>query len=200
MKNDVNYNDILSSYPEFITKDQMYRICHISKKTCLYLLESGLVPCVDTGKLTHRFIIRTADVVDYLAKRKISPKSYQAPVGYYGTKKVKPGIRYTEEDVKHIRPFYENLLSDYPEVMSTADVASFTGYEKQSVLRWCSKGYLKSLFVRQKVKIPKEYLIDFLLTDHFLSISVQSKRHRWFNEQIQKLMGTTHKNTDCTYV
>lgn len=32
-------NEILQQYPEYITKDQMYRICHISKKTCLFLLE-----------------------------------------------------------------------------------------------------------------------------------------------------------------
>ena len=40
-------NEILQQYPEYITKDQMYRICHISKKTCLFLLESGLVPNID---------------------------------------------------------------------------------------------------------------------------------------------------------
>lgn len=44
------YNEILQQYPEYITKDQMYRICHISKKTCLFLLESGLVPNIDSGK------------------------------------------------------------------------------------------------------------------------------------------------------
>lgn len=30
-----------TTYPEEITKDQFYRICHISKKTASYLLESG---------------------------------------------------------------------------------------------------------------------------------------------------------------
>lgn len=41
-----------SNTPNIITKDQMYRICHISKKTCLFLLESGLVPNIDSGKKT----------------------------------------------------------------------------------------------------------------------------------------------------
>ena len=34
-----------TTYPDEITKDQFYRICHISKKTASYLLESGIVPC-----------------------------------------------------------------------------------------------------------------------------------------------------------
>ena len=56
-------NEILQQYPEYITKDQMYRICHISKKTCLFLLESGLVPNIDSGKKTRRFKIKTVDVI-----------------------------------------------------------------------------------------------------------------------------------------
>lgn len=62
-------NEILQQYPEYITKDQMYRICHISKKTCLFLLESGLVPNIDSGKKTRRFKIKTVDVIQYLKDR-----------------------------------------------------------------------------------------------------------------------------------
>ena len=59
-------NEILQQYPEYITKDQMYRICHISKKTCLFLLESGLVPNIDSGKKTRRFKIKTVDDIQQL--------------------------------------------------------------------------------------------------------------------------------------
>lgn len=63
------YQDILEQYPIYMTKDQMYRICHISKKTCLFLLESGLVPCLDSGKKTRRFKIKTTDVIQYITWR-----------------------------------------------------------------------------------------------------------------------------------
>ena len=36
--------------PDVITKDQLYQICHISKSTALYLLQSGKIPCEYTGK------------------------------------------------------------------------------------------------------------------------------------------------------
>ena len=67
------YQDILEQYPIYMTKDQMYRICHISKKTCLFLLESGLVPCLDSGKKTRRFKIKTTDVIHYLEERERKP-------------------------------------------------------------------------------------------------------------------------------
>lgn len=47
----VKYYEVLrSEYPETISKDQFYRMAHISKATALYLLQSGLVPCKDSGK------------------------------------------------------------------------------------------------------------------------------------------------------
>ena len=75
--------EILEQYPEYITKDQMYRICHISKKTCLFLLESGLVPNIDSGKKTRRFKIKTSDVIQYLRDRDDYPELFKAPDGYY---------------------------------------------------------------------------------------------------------------------
>ena len=38
------YESIRREYPEVITKDQFYRIAHISKATALFLLQSGKVP------------------------------------------------------------------------------------------------------------------------------------------------------------
>ena len=35
----------LDALPATITKDQFYRICHISKRHAKYLLDSGLVKC-----------------------------------------------------------------------------------------------------------------------------------------------------------
>ena len=60
------YDAIRRAYPETISKDQFYRIAHISKATALHLLQNGLVPCKDTGKKTRRYTIRTDDVITHL--------------------------------------------------------------------------------------------------------------------------------------
>lgn len=188
------YQNILTSYPEYVTKEQMYQICCISKKTCLYLLESGLVPCIDSGKQTRRFCIKTTDIITYLQKRDQCPSLYRPPAGYYGTKKAIRGSRLSIVNIPQIRIFYSNLLTDYPDVLSSADVCSFTGYKNTSVVGWCKNGHLKSFLIKQRLQIPKEYLLDFLLSDYFSSIAVQSQRHRWFNEQIRTIIGTTQRH------
>ena len=46
---------IRKTYPKIVSKDQVYRICHISKATALFLLQSGMIPCTDSGKKTRRY-------------------------------------------------------------------------------------------------------------------------------------------------
>lgn len=134
---------ILEQYPEYITKEQMYRICHISKKTCLFLLESGLVPNIDSGKKTCRFKIKTVDVIQYLKTRDKAPARFQVPNGYYSSTNVEKSgeklLSYDEEfppeTVACMRRFYEEHLAKYPDVMSVRQVAKFTGYCTNSVGR-----------------------------------------------------------------
>ena len=185
------YNEVLQSYPEYITKDQMYRLCHISKKTCSFLLESGLVPNIDSGKKTRRFKIKTTDVIRYLRDRDDYPELYKAPDGYYsgGYLGKAPSFDevFTKKDLDRMRSFYKKELKDCPDVMTTLEVAKITGYCKNSVGKWCSKKELKSLFIKQRFQIPKEYLLDFLVSRHFIGIAVKSKKHKQFNKQIRNL-------------
>jgi len=183
--------EILAEYPEYITKEQMYRICHISKKTCLFLLRSGLVPNIDSGKKTRRFKIKTTDVIQYLSERDDYPELYKAPDGFYksdGCKKA-PSFNkvFTKDDLVIMRQYYENRLADYPEVMSIEQVAEFTGYCKTSVRVWCNKQELKCFCIRKKFQISKECLLDFLVSKYFIGIAVKSTNHQEFNEQIRKM-------------
>lgn len=45
-----DYSILLEQYPEVVSKDQMYKICHISKRKATWLLENGVIPCQDSGK------------------------------------------------------------------------------------------------------------------------------------------------------
>ena len=52
MKKTGKYQWILDSYPETITKEQLYKLCHVSKKTAQHYLVNGMIPCMNTGKKT----------------------------------------------------------------------------------------------------------------------------------------------------
>ena len=82
-----DYSDIIKSYPPVITLEQLYQICHISKRKAKWLLETGRIPCLDSGKKTRRFKIRTEDTVTYLMDREVNPDKYKAPTGMFNSAK-----------------------------------------------------------------------------------------------------------------
>ena len=82
---ETDYSSIINQYPPVITMDQMYRICHISKRKAKWLLENGIIPCKDSGKKTRRFKINTIDVVYYLQRRERHPEEVQTPIGLFNS-------------------------------------------------------------------------------------------------------------------
>ena len=169
------------NHKEYVSKDKMAQICKISKRTCLYLLESGAVPCVDTKRKTHRFYIHISEVKAFLRDREIDPQKYRAPEGYYRKKRdprVAPYYKMTEEDLQRMRSFYEDLLKDQPEVLTIEDVCAFTEYSYNMVRFWCYKKKVECFLVSQKYYIPKEYLIDFFLTPYFINKAEKNDWHR----------------------
>lgn len=94
---------------------------------------------------------------------------------------------FTHKDLIRMRQYYERLLKNNLDVMSVEQGAQFTGYNKNSVSRWCGKKELKCFYIKQRYQIPKEYLLDFLVSRYFIGIAVKSVKHQRFNEQIRKL-------------
>ena len=195
-----SYNEILQQYPQYMTKDQMYKVCHISKKTCLFLLESGLVPNIDSGKKTRRFKIQTADVIQYLEDREINPGLYRPPAGYYkgnsgnieSRRKNELLFPLTKENLLTMRRFYKETLRKQSDVLTVNQVSAIIGYSVSSVERWCSRQQLLCFNINQKYMVPKEYLIDFLVGKRFIKIPAKSKRHKKFNEQLNKIIEAAH--------
>ena len=166
----INWDDV----PDRITKDQLYRICHISKSTARYLLQSGKIPCYYTGKQTRCYQIKKEDVIAYLEDRKLFPQAYAAPKGWYrGRYELKMEIHLPPEVLEDLHAYYASLLASYRDVLTAAEVCKLTGYSKTAVNNWCGSGILKA-FKRSNVNhIPKVYLIDCR------SITRKSDWHIW---------------------
>ena len=169
-----------TTHPEEITKDQFYRICHISKKTASYLLDCGLVPCTNSGKKTRNYKIRVDDVIAFLDAREKNPAAFKAPDKFYSGGAYNPYVINIERLSKNkeiLRTFLENQISDYDDVISPAEVSEITGYSTKTVSLWCEKGKLKYFNIFNRVKIPKEYFLDFMINDEALLITKKSKKH-----------------------
>ena len=71
----------LAPYPDPMSRTDFRKACHIGTRTSIYLLQSGLVPCRNTGKRTRCYKIAKADVAAYLRRRLTEPGYYAPPCG-----------------------------------------------------------------------------------------------------------------------
>lgn len=164
--------------PDVITKDQLYRICHISKSTALYLLQSGKIPCEYTGRKTRCYKIKKEDVKAYLEERAVFPELYSAPRGWYGSHYVaRLSAELPEEVLRQMHGYYTGLLKKYKDVVTVQEIVALTGYSKTTINNWCNKGVLKSFRKGQIYYIPKVFLAEFFCSLTFRSITRKSLWH-----------------------
>ena len=164
--------------PDVMTKEQFYKICHISKSTAMQLLKNRKVPCEWSGKKTRCYKIKKEDVKEYLKKRAIYPELYSAPKGWYGTHYVaRLSKELSEETLSLMNEYYTKLLAKYKDVVTVKEVVDLTGYAKTTVNKWCNQGQLKSFRKGQLFYIPKIFLIDFFCSLTFRSITRKSLWH-----------------------
>lgn len=180
--------------PEILSKEQFYRICHISKKTARHLLVSGKVPCKRSGKKTRCYQIRKVEVQAYLAKRTIFPEAYAAPSGLYRDSRKNIEQSMPPELLEELRVYFAEKLQAYPDVMRTQEIKAFTGYAKATVNGWCARGWLRHIRKGRANLIPKVFLLDFLCSLQFRTLNRKSDLHmqllldfyRWRAERTEK--------------
>ena len=162
---------MLQGYPSYISKEQLCKICHISKRTALRLLEDGSIPCKSNGKQTRKFQIALADVEAFLLKRqariKINPRE------------ARNVYRPMSAEMKSLLPhIVTDWLEPYPDVLSVDEVVQITGYGSSSVVKWCKKENLQHYCIGRKFFVPKTWLQEFMLSERFWGIHVKSHIHR----------------------
>ena len=181
----------LDTLPATITKDQFYRICHISKRHAKYLLDSVLVKCVDSGKKTRKYKIEIKDVLAYLIDRELDPEKYRAPAGYYigNSGKPKRHIRcsqapefvvifhFTDQEKSGLLAAWQAAAAEYKDLMTTAEVCELTGYQSQTVYRWCHSKAITGFMIQGKLLISKLTLLEFLAGDKAINIVRKSPKH-----------------------
>ena len=76
-----------------------------------------------------------------------------------------------------MRRWYESLLARQPDVLDAHQIACVTGYAFRTVSRWCTEGRLKAFPYQHTYKVPKEWLLEFLTSEDYNSITRKSKEH-----------------------
>ena len=171
--------------PAIMNKEQLRTACHISKRTALYLLQSGLIPSETTGKKTRCYSIKKKDIIAFLKDKEENPSKYLPPENWYkyGSENLKKKpyvIRYLPNNKatkQQMEDYYTLKLAEYLDVIDVDTICKITGYNRRTVGVWCRSGKLKYIMSNPKYLIPKRFLIDFLISDIHNNTLRKSKEH-----------------------
>jgi len=176
------YESLREQYPEYISLDQLHRVCGIAKRSAKYLVEQGIIPSQDTGKQTWRYRIALDDVIAYLRRRE--QVGSMIPCGSATSRKPKEtrmistrkcfAQMVTPGQESEIAEYFDYIYADCGELLSTLDIVEMTGLEKSTVLKLLKAGAVKSIMTRPKYLVPKQYLLEFVVTPRFIEYRTNS--------------------------
>ena len=179
---------ILEQYPDSMTKDQFYRIAHISKRHAKY--PSGFGTCAlprFRKKRPAAIRFEPAMLLPFLCDREDNPDKYKAPKGLYIGNSGKAKRRrstteiirfhFTEPEKTGLYKEWERLAADYDDLLTTSDVTELTGYSAQSIQRWCNQKILVGFQIRGKLLVPRLSIIEFMAGNRATAIARKSPKH-----------------------
>lgn len=157
-----DYSFLLTEYPPIISMDQLYRICHISKRKAVWLLEHRIIPCQDSGKKTRRFKIKITDVIEYLSVLESDPIKVAPPVGIFKNTSQRAPNPIVQISVPAFKQYLRIKWAEVPDALGVKDIALLTGYVPQTVGQWISQKKLGSIHCPSGTVVAKKWLIDFI--------------------------------------
>jgi hypothetical protein len=180
MKKD-KYAELRQEYPEYISLDQLYRICKIGKQSARYLIEHKIIFAIDTGKQTWRYKIAIEDVITYLKRRdeigSMIPPGAVSSRNKKRTSKRKSFSQMIKPGQEHeIAEYFEFIYADYTDILTVVDVVDMTGLDKSTITKMLRAGHIKSVMNKPKYIVPKKYLLEFVVTRKFLEAKTKSEK------------------------
>ncbi|MBR5220363.1 MAG: site-specific integrase [Clostridia bacterium] len=124
----------MSEYDNIIiTAEETCQILHISKRKCAWMLQNGMIPCLDSGKKTSRYTILLKDVLDFKDDYEAHPNKYFIPVTFSTSKTSNPRRRnpyYLTQDKVPLdfRDWLVDEWFDLNDIVTPKEVGEILGY------------------------------------------------------------------------
>ena len=178
------YATLKNRYPDLLSLDELSRICKIGKQSARYLVEHGIIPAIDTGKQTWKYQISIDDVITYLQQREewgsMIPPGVVSSRSKYRENNIisnrKSFSQYiTAGQELDIFEYFTHIYSDFGDILTTMDIVEMTGLDKSTVLKLLQAKKIKSITNKPKYLIPKQYLLEFVVTRRFIEANSDSE-------------------------
>ena len=179
----MDYSFLRGEYPETISMEQLYKICHISKRKALWLLEHGVIPCEDSGRQTHRFRIMLEDVINFLTRQDSGKLNTVIPYGAFSSGGYAEPHTYLDSEA--LTSLIMERWRDAPDMLTARQAESLCGYGTTTVNRWVQTDRVHGIVYRGANLLSKESLAEHLASPTGQRISVKTAFHSEIIDELQ---------------
>lgn len=160
-----DYMELKQQYPEYISKEQFYKIAHISKGTAAELLQKGIVPCVKSPKTTHRYSIAIDDVIVYLQRKdrmeRIRKHHNISCPKITNCSELKWIYDLSPTERKEFRNYLSVQMEDCNDLISIDELCAFLEISRKRPEFWFKEKVVYGFWYYNRVLFPKSSLLDF---------------------------------------
>lgn len=190
------YDQLKTEYPEYISKEQLYKICRMAKETAKYYLDAGIIPCIDNGMKTRRYKIRIDDVIRFLEKRDCGQLPARSRKKFMRPRNCSTPVSAAESaDYRKAAEKYATELAEgYGGAMTPRQLAKVVGLSKTVIQRYVLYGYIWAIVVNNQYRIPVTGLQEFILSSRYLDGKGQSEQYRKVKTDLAALQDHIQKN------
>ncbi len=152
--------------PEYLSGDKLYQYLHVSKRKMKYLLENGYIPFVDTGKKTHRYLVRLDDAEAFRLRMIDDPESLRELDGLFNSRKSVPAaptslLEPTEENSRAFGKYLTYKWKKLPDALPVSQAAKLIGCKPSALIRLIRSNRMAGAQVRSQFYCVKQDLIQY---------------------------------------
>lgn len=168
-------NDELQ-FEVYLSKEQICKMCHISKETVTRLILTGLLPAIKTEGGKGHYLVSKKNVEKYLLERSRYPAKYaqvrNSNVYTYGEY-----AEYRQDIGEKMVCLAGEQWKEYPDLLTRKMVTGLLGYGYKTLERWGREFNLKAIRISGKLFYSKEKLVEFVGSPEFHSMPTKSVEH-----------------------
>ena len=177
---------------EYMTGSQLRQYLHISTRKMKFLMDNNLIPHINTGNATHKYLILKKDAQKFKRRMENEVGFLSEYAGKFTSRKEHnplPILKVTEENCEALKLWLTQTWSDLPEALPLKQAAELIGsnsvrlnekFQKETDIKTFTMFGKRYCFKDQFIDYISSpaYLLRHQHTDTFRTLIAQFKTHR----------------------
>ena len=158
---------------QYMSGCQLRQYLHISTRKLKFLMDHKLIPHINTGHATHKYLVLKEDAEKFLVRLGTDQKLIEKLRGQFpheGERHPKPFFVASEENCTAFHRWLEKRCAELPDALPTLTAAQISGHNAQRIRELIKENILHGVIISTTQYISKTEFILYLSKPEKLAI------------------------------